>query len=205
MGYLCVSPIATPFDYAVLRSVCNPIRNAQQEVRLVTEQMMDTIADRDGLKSPFAALHHVALITNDMEKTVAFYRDVLGSEIAMAHRLPRPGAERHYFITVAPNTVFAFFEFPDAEMPKYKDATLPTTGRAFDHIAFFAESEEAFSAWYERLSAADVDHLSEIRQLSPDTRAFFFADPNGIVLEVMSPPFNRTQHLPLLDDPDPAY
>ena len=181
------------------------IRDTHQEVTLVTDQTMSIIADRDGLKSPFAALHHVALITNDMEKTVAFYRDVLGSEIAMAHRLPRPGGERHYFITVAPNTVFAFFEFPDAEMPAYKDATLPTTGRAFDHIAFYAESEEAFSAWHERLSAAGVDHLSDIRQLSPDTRAFFFADPNGIVLEVMSPPVNRTQRLPMLDDPDPAY
>ena len=52
-----------------------------------------------------------------MKKTVAFYRDVLGSQVAMGHRLPRAGNERHYFITVAPNTMFAFFEFPDAELP----------------------------------------------------------------------------------------
>ena len=70
-------------------------------------------------------LHHVALVTNDMKKTVAFYRDVLGGEVVMAHRMPRPGNERHYFISVTPQAVFAFFEFPDAELPTHKGATLP--------------------------------------------------------------------------------
>ncbi|MHB8645350.1 MAG: VOC family protein, partial [Thermomicrobiales bacterium] len=112
--------------------------------------------DRNGLQSPFAALHHVALVTNDMKKTVAFYRDVLGSTVALGHRIPRPGNHRHYFITVAPNTVFAFFEFPDAELPAHKDATLPSTGRALDHIAFFAGSNEQFDTWYQRLTEAEV-------------------------------------------------
>ena len=48
-----------------------------------------SLPDRDGLKSPFPWLHHIALITNDMPNTVAFYRDVLGSEVALAHRLGR--------------------------------------------------------------------------------------------------------------------
>lgn len=46
------------------------------------------LPDRWGLKAPFAAIHHVALVTSDMKKTVAFYRDVLGAQVAMAHRLP---------------------------------------------------------------------------------------------------------------------
>lgn len=163
------------------------------------------LPDRDGLQSPFAALHHVALITNDMKKTVAFYRDVLGSEVALGHRLGRPGNERHYFITVAPNTVFAFFEFPDATLPDYKEATIATTGRAFDHIAFFAASDDDFDRWYARLGEAKVDHLSAIRAMGQGGRAFFFADPNGIVLEVMAPPKAGLMRFPILDDPDPAY
>ena len=161
------------------------------------------LPDRNGLRSPFAALHHVALVTNDMKKTVAFYRDVLGSEVAMGHRLGRPGNERHYFITVAPNTVFAFFEFPDAELPAHKDATLPSTGRALDHIAFFAGSDEQFDTWYERLQQAGVAHLSPIRDMGI-VRAFFFDDPNGIVLEVMAGK-GEGMRFPTLDDPDPAY
>jgi catechol 2,3-dioxygenase-like lactoylglutathione lyase family enzyme len=162
-----------------------------------------------GLGGPFAALHHVALVTNDMKKTVAFYRDMLGGRVAMAHRMPRPGNERHYFISVTPSTVFAFFEFPDAELPSHKGATLPSTGRALDHIAFFAPDEAAFNEWYRRLGEAKVEHLTPITTLGMGIRAFFFADPNGIVLEVMCPPpGGDITHFPaaeLLDDPDPAY
>ncbi len=161
------------------------------------------LPDRNGLTFPFAALHHVALVTNDMKKTVAFYRDVLGSEVAMGHRLGRPGNERHYFITVAPNTVFAFFEFPDAELPAHKDATLPSTGRALDHISFFAGSDEQFDTWYQRLTEAKAPHLSPLRDMGI-VRAFFFDDPNGITLEVMAG-MGEGMHFPSLGDPDPAY
>jgi len=160
------------------------------------------LPDRWGLNAPFAALHHVALITNDMKKTVAFYRDVLGSEVALGHRLPRPDQARHYFITVAPNTVFAFFEFPDAVMPEYQAATQPKTGRALDHIAFLVADTAAFEAFYARVQGK-VEHVSEIHDLGI-ARAFFFADPNGIVLEVMVEKPDG-MHFPLLDDPDPAY
>lgn len=162
-----------------------------------------SLADRSGLKSPFAALHHVALITNDMKKTVAFYRDVLGSEIAMAHRMPRAGNERHYFITVAPNVVFAFFEFPDAELPEYQPETLPKTGRALDHVCFLVPDEEAFTAMYARLQGK-VEHLTEIRDMGL-ARAFFFTDPNNIILEVMVEKGDALSSFPRLDDPDPAY
>jgi catechol 2,3-dioxygenase-like lactoylglutathione lyase family enzyme len=161
------------------------------------------LPDRNGLKSPFASLHHVALVTNDMKKTVAFYRDVLGSQVAMGHRLPRAGNERHYFITVAPNTMFAFFEFPDAEMPTHKDATLASTGRSLDHIAFFAGSNEQFDTWYQKLTEVKVAHLSPIRDMGI-VRAFFFDDPNGITLEVMAGQ-GEGMRFPILDDPDPAY
>ncbi|GEM_PF-930324 len=161
------------------------------------------VPDRNGLPSPFAALHHVALVTNDMKKTVAFYREVLGAAVAMGHRLDRPGNERHYFITVAPNTVFAFFEFPDAALPGHKEATLPSTGRALDHISFFAGSNEQFDTWYQRLTEAKVAHLSPLRDMGI-VRAFFFDDPNGITLEVMAG-MGEGMHFPALGDPDPAY
>ena len=168
-----------------------------------------TTREQASADGPFAALHHVALVTNDMKKTVAFYRDVLGGQVLLAHRLPRPGNERHYFISVTPSTVFAFFEFPDAELPAYKDATLPSTGRALDHISFFAPSEASFDEWYRRLGEAGVAQLSPMRAMGIGIRAYFFADPNGIVLEVMSPPASgdasRFPPAAMLDDPDPAY
>jgi glyoxylase I family protein len=158
-----------------------------------------SLPDRDGLASPFGMLHHVALVTNDMAKTVAFYRDVLGSEIALAHRLSRPGGERHYFITVAPNTVFAFFEFPDAEMPDFQEATLPKSGRSLDHICFFVESADDLERWKARLDAHDVPIHGYARGST-----LFFPDPNNIVIQI-SVASAAPMGFPVHDDPDPAY
>lgn len=168
-----------------------------------TAQPALALPDRWGLKAPFTAIHHVALVTNDMKKTVAFYRDILGAQIAMSHRLSGSDRRRHYFITVAPNTVFAFFETPEAELPAYQPPIQPKTGRALDHIAFFVESEAALEAWHACLRS-QVSHLSEIQTLHDMVRAFFFADLNGIVLEVMAET-PKGLDFPSLGDPDPAY
>ena len=114
-----------------------------------------SLPDRDGLRAPFAMLHHVAVVTNDMAKTVAFYRDVLGSEIAMAHRLSREDAPRHYFITMAPNCVFAFFEFSESTMPEFREATVRKSGRSLDHVCFFVPTADDLVAWHDKLTRAD--------------------------------------------------
>jgi catechol 2,3-dioxygenase-like lactoylglutathione lyase family enzyme len=159
------------------------------------------LPDRFGLKAPFAALHHVALVTNDMEATVKFYRDVLGSEIAMAHRQGEHDV-RHYFITVAPNTVFAFFEFPEVKMPEYLPPTLPKSGRSLDHISFFLESEDQLDVWKAHLSDYEIEY-SEMT-VPGMVHAIFFPDPNNIVIELMVMPIDSLS-FPMLADPRPAY
>jgi len=161
------------------------------------------LPDRWGLEAPFGAIHHVALVTNDMKKTVAFYRDLLGAQVAMSHRLPGGDGRRHYFITVAPNTVLAFFETPEAQLPAYQPPIQPKSGRALDHIAFFVRDLAELEAWHTRLQGK-VDNLSEIKNLQGMVWAFFFSDPNGIVLEVMAES-ETGLNLPSLDDPDPAH
>lgn len=158
-----------------------------------------SLPDRDNLRAPFATLHHVAMITNDMPRTVAFYRDVLGSEIALAHRLDREDSARHYFITVAPNTVFAFFEFPDAELPDFQEATTHKSGRHLDHICFFVETPEELDAWHDRVTAAGVP----VHGYAPGSN-LFFPDPNNIIFQV-SVTKPGPMGFPVHGDPDPAY
>lgn len=157
------------------------------------------LPDRDGLRSPFAMLHHVAVITNDMAKTVAFYRDVLGSEVALAHRLDRADNARHYFITVAPNCVFAFFEYPNAELPEFQEATTPKTGRHLDHICFFVDTPEDLDAWHAKVTAAGVP----VHGYSPGSN-LFFPDPNNIIVQV-SVGMHGPMGFPIEADPEPAW
>ena len=160
-----------------------------------------SMPDRGGFKSPFDALHHVAVVTNDMAETVRFYRDILGSEVVMAHRSIMGGG-RHYFITIAPNVVFAVFEFEDAELPGWTSMFLgdemPRQNRLLEHICVCIESEDRWNELRRRLT----DHGVEVKQ--PTARkAYFFADPNNITIEVnLGDPHPRTvSH----EDPDPAY
>jgi catechol 2,3-dioxygenase-like lactoylglutathione lyase family enzyme len=159
-----------------------------------------SLPDREGLNAPFKMLHHVAVITNDMPKTVAFYRDVLGSEVALAHRLGRDDQTRHYFITVAPNCVFAFFEFPDAALPELQEATTPKTGRSLDHVCFFVESADELAAWHDRLTA----HGVPLHGHEPGN-TLFFPDPNNIVIQISVAPPGGKMGFPVHGDPEPAY
>jgi catechol 2,3-dioxygenase-like lactoylglutathione lyase family enzyme len=174
-----------------------PLVEANQEEPPMTTTNVIAPQDANELKSPFVNLHHVAMVTNDMEKTVAFYRDVLGSEIAMAHRT---GSEdvRHYFITVAPNTVFAFFEFQDAEMPELLPATQRKSGRSLDHICLWVEDEQAWDDFYDHIVSQGIDVTR-----SEERKSMFFPDPNNIVIEVTIA--NWRAGYPIHDDPDPAY
>ena len=61
-------------------------------------------------------VNHLAFITNDMEKTVRFYRDLLGMELTTG--IGEQGF-RHYFFKFGSDHV-AFFEHDGAQPMEYK-------------------------------------------------------------------------------------
>ena len=58
----------------------------------------------------FKGVNHLAMVTGDMDKTVRFYRDVLGMPLVAATG-NRPGGlpYRHSFFETGPNSTIAFF------------------------------------------------------------------------------------------------
>ncbi len=91
----------------------------------------------------FKGINHLAMVTGDMEKTVKFYRDVLGMSL-VATTGNRPGLYpyRHYFFALGNANTIAFFEWPGMVEEFHKPAGAPTGGRVqFDHVSFNVESE----------------------------------------------------------------
>ncbi|MEX2599687.1 MAG: VOC family protein [Dehalococcoidia bacterium] len=146
----------------------------------------------------FRGLNHLALVTNDMDKTVRFYRDVLGMEVVAS--IGGPGM-RHYFFSIGPGSTVAFFEWPGIELPPRKDAGVPATGRQFDHVSISVDSEESLLEFQARLRekgvpASDlVDHGF--------LRSIYFEDPNGISLE-FTVWVKDLEREPQLKDPNPV-
>src|SRR5260221_13525140 len=76
-------------------------------------------------------VHHLALCTDDMKRTVDFYVEVLGMPLVHAMKVP-PGlgtgkanrgnppyeSIRHYFFDMGNDSLLAFFEIPKGKEPK---------------------------------------------------------------------------------------
>jgi catechol 2,3-dioxygenase-like lactoylglutathione lyase family enzyme len=130
----------------------------------------------------YQGIHHLAMATNDMEKTVRFYRDILGMPL-VATTGNRPGAPyRHYFFQLGPQQTIAFFEWPGMLEEFHKPAGLPARGRVqFDHVAFGVASVEELETLQQELRAKGVDVTAIIDHTI--CKSIYFTDPNGIALE----------------------
>lgn len=82
----------------------------------------------------FTGINHLAMVTADMEKTVHFWRDLLGMRLLVGFGHP---GYRHYFFEISGQDMIAFFEWPGVEPIAEKDHGAPVRGpAAFDHISF---------------------------------------------------------------------
>lgn len=152
-------------------------------------------------------IHHLALVTTDMDATVRFYDGVLGARL-VAH-LAGPSF-RHYFFEFGPGSTVAFFEYRDSETePFAKPAGIPDPRAIqFDHLSFNVPDEDALLALRARLKAAG----SEVTDVVDHgfLRSIYFTDPNGIALEaswwVIDPTGRPADYSDtrLFSDPDPV-
>ncbi len=59
----------------------------------------------------FKGINHLAMVTGDMDKTVRFYRDVLGMPlVSTTGNVPARYPYRHYFFELGDGNTIAFFE-----------------------------------------------------------------------------------------------
>ena len=125
-------------------------------------------------------VHHLALITPDMDATVRFYHGVLGARLVYAIGTP---AFRHYFFEFAPGNTVAFFEYADVDLDTFAlPAGVPDPRKVqFDHLSFHLPDEAALLDLRDRLQAADCE-ITEVVDHG-EMRSVYFTDPCGIALE----------------------
>ena len=70
------------------------------------------MTSNDNSAPKWQGIHHLAMITPDMDETVRFYCGVLGMPLVTTLRA---GPMRHYFFELGPGNTIAFFEDPRAE------------------------------------------------------------------------------------------
>lgn len=124
-------------------------------------------------------INHLAFITGDMEKTIRFYRDLLGLKLVSG--IGHDGY-RHYFFAMEEGQI-AFFEYEEARpMERKKFHGSPTSDPiGFDHVSFTLESKEALFGLKDKLEAAGIEVWGAVDH--GIVWSIYFFDPNNIPLE----------------------
>jgi catechol 2,3-dioxygenase-like lactoylglutathione lyase family enzyme len=124
-------------------------------------------------------VHHLALVTGALDRTIRFGRDLVGLE--MRARLGAPGY-RQYFFAAGGRTLLAFFEWSGAEAVPEKDHGAPQRGPLiFDHVALEVAADEDLFELKDRLAAAGF-WVSEAMDQG-FVRSIYSFDPNGVPVE----------------------
>jgi catechol 2,3-dioxygenase-like lactoylglutathione lyase family enzyme len=130
---------------------------------------------------------HIGLSTLDLDKTRAFYEDVLGFKPVVADTITieEGGHLRHMFFDVGGGQLIAFLE-PNgvSDVPEKYDAGINRglgVPAAFYHFAFEASSAAALAQKRDELRGKGVE-TSDIVDHGW-ARSIYFKDPNGISLE----------------------
>jgi catechol 2,3-dioxygenase-like lactoylglutathione lyase family enzyme len=123
-------------------------------------------------------LHHVTAIVADLDRTTAFYRDVLGLALVQeGDNDDDPGARHFWFGDQlgTPGSLVSFMEYPQLDEG--------AEGRgSTHHFAFAVDSAAELDAWREYLDSRGAP-CSEVFERGR-FRSIYFRDPDGHLLEI---------------------
>jgi catechol 2,3-dioxygenase-like lactoylglutathione lyase family enzyme len=144
-------------------------------------------------------IHHLALNTDDLRMTLDFYVRILGMPLVHGLRTPPRQANvdpthghgmgvppypeiAHFFLDMGGDSLLAFFEYPKGVAAKVdRDAI-----GAMQHVSFVC-GPKRYREILERLKVNCVKIVAgPLVTIPPAIHSFYFFDPNGIRLEIVS-------------------
>lgn len=142
-------------------------------------------------------VHHVGLTVRDLDRSVAFYRDLLGCTVVMEQEktggylaaiVGYPGASVRMAHLLAPagELVIELFQYLE---PPVLDAELEPARVGNAHLCFLLSD---LGATYTRLEHSGVDFFSGPVEVDTGAnaggRSLYLRDPDGITIELFQPP-----------------
>jgi glyoxylase I family protein len=124
-------------------------------------------------------VHHVTAICADLERTTAFYRDVLGLALVReGHNDDDPDARHFWFGDDDAGLLVSFMEYPALEAGRVGVGST-------HHLAFGVSSPEEVDAWRDYLRSRDVQCTDVFER--GGLRSIYLRDPDGHILEIATP------------------
>tara|TARA_R110000787_G_scaffold22459_1_gene65219 strand:- start:207 stop:650 length:444 start_codon:yes stop_codon:yes gene_type:complete len=127
---------------------------------------------------PATDLHHLAIKTDDVDATVAFWNDLIGSRSVDRPDFPFPGAWLQFGTTM--------IHLYGGKAAANRDGSFDRGSAAIDHVALAAEG-------FDEMRKTFVEKKLDWRQMdipSFNIWQLFVHDPNGVLVELN---FDRTR------------
>ena len=125
-----------------------------------------------------AGIHHVTLISSDLDRSAAFYRDLLGLRLVEAGTNDDDPDARHFWFgdpDGAPGTLITLFEYPQMERG------IVGIGSTH-HFAFRVGSEDELEGWRRYLDSRGVPCTQVIDRAR--FKSIYLRDPDGHIVEI---------------------
>ncbi len=130
-------------------------------------------------KFRFSGIHHAAFATGNLEKTISYWRDLLGFNIVFGMTDEN---QKQISFRIAPQMMIFFFEWKEVEVVKPKRHGEPVKGPFnFDHLAIHMESQSELHRLQDQLVCSDLP-VSDVIDHG-FLHSIYTFDPNGIPLE----------------------
>src|SRR3954469_2500563 len=156
------------------RTMTDPDTFEAEQARLREAHLRD-----DRPASSAHGLHHLALLSSDVERTVRFYQDLLGFPLTEIFENRDYRGSNHFFFDLGHGNLLAFFDFPGLDLGPYAEVL-----GGLHHIAISMPPDE-WAAAKERMDAAGVPYQVE------SGTSLYFRDPDGARLELIADPLGE--------------
>jgi catechol 2,3-dioxygenase-like lactoylglutathione lyase family enzyme len=120
-------------------------------------------------------IHHITLLVADVERSLAFYRNVLGLRLVKQTVNADDSTARHFIFGDADRMLITCLEYPDLDEGK--------VGRgSTHHFALSVESEAELNAWKQYLDEKGIP-TTEVMERE-GFRSIYLRDPDGHIVEI---------------------
>ncbi|WP_431929063.1 VOC family protein [Amycolatopsis tucumanensis] len=149
----------------------------RQERDRIRDAHLKPAAERPA--SSARGLHHTALISSDVERTVRFYQDLLEFPLTeLIENRDYPGSS-HFFFDIGNGNLLAFFDFPGLDVGPYAEVL-----GGLHHIAISVDPDR-WQRLVAKLAEAGVEHA-----VHSDV-SVYFRDPDGARIELIADPLGE--------------
>jgi catechol 2,3-dioxygenase-like lactoylglutathione lyase family enzyme len=137
------------------------------------------LAPEDRPTSTARGVHHQALISSDVERTIAFYQGLLGFPLTELFENRDYVGSTHFFFDIGNGNALAFFDFPGLGLGEYAEVL-----GGHHHLAI-SVTRQNWELLKGKLEAAGIP-----LHLEADT-SIYFLGPDGERLELISDPLGE--------------